>query len=190
MMSYTQNNLRPNEKVLFSTRVHPVVFLPSIGFFVATILVFFVSFDRSIMIPSFGVIPARSDGMVLLGMFLLPFSCALFLCTLLLGFQAIASLLTTEFAMTNQRIIVKTGMIRKHIGEILLPDVESSVVNQNGFGKLLNFGTVIITGPDGAKESFKTIAQPLAVKQRIDQTVERYLRAYAEFQRKQALLGK
>ena len=36
-MSYVKDNLMPNEKVLFTARVHPAVFLPSIVSFVGSI---------------------------------------------------------------------------------------------------------------------------------------------------------
>jgi hypothetical protein len=36
-MSYIKDNLMPNEKILFTARVHPAVFLPAVLFFVCSI---------------------------------------------------------------------------------------------------------------------------------------------------------
>ena len=90
---------------------------------------------------------------------------------------------TTELAITNRRVIAKTGFIRRHSLEILLPKIESVDVRQGILGRMLNFGTVTVTGTGGTRESFKAIAEPIVVRKKINQIIEHYTELYAQRQR-------
>ena len=46
-MSYVNDNLMPNEKVLFSARIHPAIFLPSVISFVLTVAIFIYAFGAA-----------------------------------------------------------------------------------------------------------------------------------------------
>lgn len=90
---------------------------------------------------------------------------------------------TTEFAITNRRIIAKTGFIRRHTLEIFLQKIESIEVNQNILGRLLNFGSVTVTGTGSTKESFKAIKDPLTLRKYINQIIEHYTQIDPQQQR-------
>jgi uncharacterized membrane protein YdbT with pleckstrin-like domain len=77
-------------------------------------------------------------------------------------------------------VIAKWGLIRRHTLEILLPKVESISVHQNILGRLLNFGTVTVTGTGGTRESFRAIVEPIKVRKKITQIVEHYMQADAQ----------
>lgn len=157
-MSYIQDNLMPNEKVLFTARVHPAVFLPSVFSFIVSISFLVYAFstgskdDVTLGLPTCLLLLASGGG---------------FLHSLSLGIQALIILLTTEFAVTNQRVLAKRGLIRRRTLEILLPQVESILVHQSILGRLLNFGTVTVTGTGGTRESFRAIVEPIEVRKRI-----------------------
>ena len=53
---------------------------------------------------------------------------------------------TTEFAVTDRRIIAKTGLISRSTVELFLDKVEALHVDQSVWGRLLDFGTIIIRG--------------------------------------------
>ena len=53
-MSYIKENLMPNEKILFTARVHPAVFLQSIVLFVMTIFVFIYGLSNAAMVSKAG----------------------------------------------------------------------------------------------------------------------------------------
>ena len=91
-------------------------------------------------------------------------------------------MLTTEFAVTNRRVIAKMGFIRRHTLEMLLLKIESVAVQQSILGRLLNFGTVTVTGTGGTREGFKAIVEPLAARSKINQIIEHYTKAYAQQQ--------
>jgi uncharacterized membrane protein YdbT with pleckstrin-like domain len=69
---------------------------------------------------------------------------------------------------------------------MLLPKIESVSVNQNILGRLLNFGTVTVTGTGGTMESFRAIIEPLAVRQKINQIIEGYMQDQHKLANQQA----
>jgi uncharacterized membrane protein YdbT with pleckstrin-like domain len=173
--------LMPNEKILFSARIHPAIFLPSALSFVAMVGFGIYTFSLS-STPSSTILSTSS----LFSTMMFCFSGFFLLYTLLLGLQALIIMFTTEFAITNRRVIAKTGFIHRHTLEMLLSKIESVAVHQNILGRVLNFGTVTITGTGGTKESFRAIIEPLTVRRKIHEIIEYYTRAYAQQQKTNA----
>jgi uncharacterized membrane protein YdbT with pleckstrin-like domain len=66
-----------------------------------------------------------------------------------------------EFVVTNKRIVVKTGIISRYTFEMNLNKVETINVDQSIFGRIFGYGTIIIIGTGGTRETFSTIAKPL-----------------------------
>jgi uncharacterized membrane protein YdbT with pleckstrin-like domain len=71
---------------------------------------------------------------------------------------------TTEYAVTSQRVIFKTGLIRRSTEELVRSRVESSSVQQSILGRLLGFGHVVIRGQGLASVVFVFVQNPLRVK--------------------------
>ena len=69
--------------------------------------------------------------------------------------------LTSEFAITNKRIIIKVGLISRRTLEMNLGKVESINVDQSIMGRILGYGTINIIGTGGTKELFADISSPL-----------------------------
>jgi uncharacterized membrane protein YdbT with pleckstrin-like domain len=76
---------------------------------------------------------------------------------------------SSEFAVTNKRVIMKAGVIQTSSLEILLNKVEALAVNQTLLGKMLNYGDIIITGSGGTKELYKGIEDPLAFRKAVQE---------------------
>jgi uncharacterized membrane protein YdbT with pleckstrin-like domain len=75
--------------------------------------------------------------------------------------------LTSEYAVTNKRVIVKLGLVQRDSSETLLSKVEAIMVDQTIPGRMLNFGTITITGTGGTKESFPRIAAPMEFRRQV-----------------------
>jgi uncharacterized membrane protein YdbT with pleckstrin-like domain len=75
---------------------------------------------------------------------------------------------TTEIAVTNKRVIYKTGFIRRSTDEMFLPQIESVYVEQSILGRLLNFGSIHTRGAGEGIEHLHDIAKPLAVQNAIN----------------------
>jgi uncharacterized membrane protein YdbT with pleckstrin-like domain len=150
-MSYIDENLLPNEKVLFRTYLHWVIFiLPVVLTFVG------------------------------LG-FLWPHSLLNIIGVLLLvvavfqWFFSFLRYLSSEFAVTNKRVVIKTGFIRRSSYETLLQRIAGIQVDQSAGGRLFNYGKIVIFGVGGEKDYFVNIEAPLAFRKIVLEQIERLL---------------
>ena len=85
--------------------------------------------------------------------------------------RVVTTFLTTEFAVTNKRVIAKTGLVRRRSVELLLSKVESLGVQQPLLGRILNYGTIMVTGTGGTKEPFANIVDPLALRKQVNDMI-------------------
>jgi len=77
---------------------------------------------------------------------------------------AIINFSTSEFGITNKKIILKYGVIKRRSIETNLIKVESISINQGILGRILNYGTIIVTGSGGTKTLFPKINNPFNFK--------------------------
>jgi uncharacterized membrane protein YdbT with pleckstrin-like domain len=164
-MSYVKDNLLPNEKVLYTANIHPAIFIPALVPFLGTVC--FVVWAATTS-------KAASSTSQVFGTTMLCPAALLFLLAVVYWLEALVTVLTTEFAVTNKRVIAKRGLIRRRTVEMLLQKVESVAVRQNILGRILGFGTVIVVGTGGTREPFRGIRSPLQVRTQINQIVEDY----------------
>ena len=107
-------------------------------------------------------------GMVVLGVLLLVVVVGLFL---LIG--AWIKVHSTELAITNRRVIAKFGFIKRDTVEINLEKVEALRVEQGFWGRILNFGTILMTGTGGSIEPIPNIADPLVFRRKFMEATDR-----------------
>src|ERR1700676_4527576 len=140
-MSYVDNSLLPNEQVHFRTRLHPIIFLlPLLCVIVSVIL----------------AIAGSSGGA---GFFLV--------LALAIGLLQYIDFATSEFAVTDKRVIIKVGFIRRRTLEMLLQKVESIAVNQGILGRIFGYGNITVTGTGATHELFKNISGPLEFRRAV-----------------------
>jgi len=77
----------------------------------------------------------------------------------------------TEMAVTNKRVIVKSGLADRRTIELLLPRIESIAVEEPALGRLLGYGTVIVRGTGGTPEVFRQIARPLEFREQVQRQI-------------------
>ncbi len=97
---------------------------------------------------------------ILLGVITLP----LFGVGLLFWLWAWITYATTELAITNKRVIAKSGLIQRRTIEMFLEKIESIQVDQSVLGRLFDFGSVIISGTGVHSAPFRNISDPLALR--------------------------
>jgi uncharacterized membrane protein YdbT with pleckstrin-like domain len=73
---------------------------------------------------------------------------------------------STEIAITNRRVIVKTGFVKRHTVEINLEKVEALKVEQGLWGRFLNFGSIYISGAGTSVAPIHDIADPLVFRRK------------------------
>lgn len=74
---------------------------------------------------------------------------------------------SSEFAVTDKRVLVKVGLVQRDSLETLLSKVEAIGVDQTLLGRMLGFGTITIVGTGGTRETFDRIDSPLEFRRQV-----------------------
>jgi uncharacterized membrane protein YdbT with pleckstrin-like domain len=157
-LSYVEKHLVSGETLQYQTKLHWVVMLAHAG-----LAAFFIAAGIALIALSYTVQSiGDTQAHVQIGIGIAAFVVA----AILLGVGAIKRS-ATEMALTNKRIIVKTGLATRRTIELLLSKIESIVVEEPAMGRLLGYGTVIIRGTGGTPEVFEMIAHPLEFRERV-----------------------
>lgn len=149
-MGYVSEHLMQNETIVHQARVHWIVFLKA------------------------GVVLFLAFWMFAGGRELEGLATFFLMLAAVLAFASAIEMQTSEFAVTNRRVLAKTGLLRRHSLDLNLGKVESVVVEQGILGRLLDFGTIVVKGSGGTPEPFANIADPLRFRMSVqDQTEQR-----------------
>jgi uncharacterized membrane protein YdbT with pleckstrin-like domain len=73
-------------------------------------------------------------------------------------------LATTEFVVTNRRVILKQGFFSVHVDEVTLNSIEGAHIDQSVIGRLFNYGRLTIRGSGDTHLLFPTMADPSAFR--------------------------
>ena len=76
---------------------------------------------------------------------------------------------TSEFAITDKRIIIKIGLIARRTLEMNLNKIETVNVDQSILGRILGFGKITVIGTGGTREVFNNIAKPMKFRKAFQQ---------------------
>lgn len=150
-MSYVQKVLQPGETIRRIASVHWIVYLPGalLLLFACAVLIYgeFVSNLRIFWWQIIaGLLAAGGLYFLVLEWF---------------------SWWATEIAVTNHRIIYKTGFIRRVTKEMNMDKVESVEIDQSILGRLLDYGNVVIVGTGEGIEKLVKTAQPIELRNSI-----------------------
>lgn len=145
-MSYIDQNLMANEQVIYKAKLHWIVFITPIILFVLGLL--FISASGA-----FGGI--------------------LILVALINLAIAFLNFTTSEFGITNKRVIIKVGIIKRNSLDTVLKKIESITVNQSIFGRILGYGSIIVSGSGGTPQPFSKIADPLEFRKKVNEQIEK-----------------
>jgi uncharacterized membrane protein YdbT with pleckstrin-like domain len=163
-LSYAEKHLIAGETVQYETRLHWIVMLGHLAtaavFELLALIFVAASFSRS---AGAKAVPSRS--IVLLGALLFFVIGAIFFTIGLLKRSV------TEMAVTNKRVIVKSGLADRRTTEILLSRIESVVVDEPAMGRILGYGTVIVRGTGGTPEMFQKIQNPLKFREQVQSQI-------------------
>lgn len=88
---------------------------------------------------------------------------------LLFFIPPIVRMISSEFGITNKRVIIKTGLLSRNTVEMNINKVESVNVDQSIIGRLLGYGTIKIIGTGGSKETFDRILNPLEFRKKFQE---------------------
>lgn len=78
---------------------------------------------------------------------------------------------TSEFALTNQRVLIKVGFISRNSVELLLSKIEGIIISQGILDRILNSGTVRISGAGISNTKYPNIANPLELRRQVQKQI-------------------
>lgn len=140
-MSYVDKSLIPDERVVYRTRLSLLIF---------TLPVLF--------------------GLLALGALAMGFrvsAAVLLVLTVIIALPKYVTFATSEFAVTNKRLVVKVGVLRRRTVELQLSKVEAIAVEQTLVGRMFGYGNIVVTGTGGTKEPFASISGPLKFRRAV-----------------------
>jgi uncharacterized membrane protein YdbT with pleckstrin-like domain len=79
---------------------------------------------------------------------------------------------SSDFAVTNKRVMMKVGVFSTRSVEILLNKIEAITVNQGFIGRVFDYGDIVITGSGGTREAFPRIQGPLAFRRAVQSVTD------------------
>ena len=148
-MSYTESQLLPDERIKYQARLHLVPFLPA--------------YILGGLAAAAGVV---GIGLEMWWLTIVGFAIAL--PTLAWTYITQTS---SEFSITDRRVVIKVGWIRRRTLETMLAKVETIGVEQTLVGRVLGYGTIVVMGTGGTKESFRNIARPLEFRRQVQSQI-------------------
>ncbi len=163
-MSYVEKHLIPGESVQYQTKLHWIVML---GHAALAVLLDLLAIG---IVIGWAVLGTKAKGSSIPTAVYL-FALACFVIGGGLFFVGILKRNATEMAVTNKRVIVKTGIVDRRTIEILLSRIESVAVEEPAWGRLLGYGTVIVRGTGGTPEVFSKIYHPLEFREQVQRQI-------------------
>lgn len=154
-MSYIDDNLMPGEQVIHRAQLHWAIFVfPGIGLFIGLIIAIAVG-------AAVGGVGGAVTAMIILAVSAIPI------------IATVTRYLTTEFAITSRRVIAKRGWINRRTLELNHSRIEGLTVNQGPIARILNTGTIVVTGTGGSRQPLPSIRDPMGFRRQTLETIDK-----------------
>jgi uncharacterized membrane protein YdbT with pleckstrin-like domain len=150
-MSYIDSNLLDGEQVVFRTRLHWKLLIGPLLFAIVTLLPIAWLLAQGTWNP--WVLIAPGLGAVIL-------------------LAAIIKRQSSDFAVTNKRVMMKVGFFSTRSVELLLSKIEAIAVNQGIAGRMFGYGDIVVTGSGGTEEAFPDIQAPLELRRAVQSVTD------------------
>ncbi len=143
-MGFISDNLMKEEEVVYEGKLHWIIFVPGI----VLIVIGFLCFS----------LPGLAAILIMIGLAMI--------------LAAYIKKVTTEIAVTNKRVLGKTGLIRRDTIDLNLKKVESLYADQGIFGRILNYGAVRIVGTGGSSFRVNGVDKPIEYKKAANEQID------------------
>lgn len=154
-MSYIEKNLMPGENVLHTGRIHWNGYLAPAALAVA-------------LLAAGGIFHTFLIMLGVMALVCLPWLMAVHI-----------KRMSSEFAVTQRRIVIKVGVFGHSVAEVLLDRIEGVQVIQSFADRLLDRGTLVFTGTGGNRTELKNISRPLEFRRGVQAGIEALERSRA-----------
>jgi uncharacterized membrane protein YdbT with pleckstrin-like domain len=153
-MSYIDGNLLPGEHIVYRTRLHWKIFVVPLLFTVFVLLPITWLLANGTW-SHYAWIPLVVALVVLAPAFI--------------------KRLSSDFAVTNKRVMMKIGVFSTRSVELLLNKIEAIKVHQTFGGRLFGYGDIVVTGSGGTNEPFPNIQAPLDFRRAVQSVTDTQL---------------
>lgn len=147
------NILQPGEKILYSTTIHAIVYVPGL----ACLLAAAAALAGAHMVPNDTAVMALLGASILLAL----------LAGVLLARPGSGAGPAETSRVTTLRLVYKEGFIRRQTFEMSLDKIESVDVAQGIAGRLFGWGDVTVMGVGEGRETIRMIASPIEFRNHI-----------------------
>jgi uncharacterized membrane protein YdbT with pleckstrin-like domain len=149
-MTSIEKNLLADEQILFRTKKHWIIFFGPAAWVIVAII---FAFNSNPWIMMAALAPAGA--------------------ALILGIGKWLDYITSDFVLTNKRVMMKEGFFTRHTNELRLATVSNMNVNQSLIGQFLDYGTVIISPFGGREDIFTEIARPFEFQKQVQMQLDK-----------------
>jgi uncharacterized membrane protein YdbT with pleckstrin-like domain len=75
----------------------------------------------------------------------------------------------TELAVTNKRVVAKSGIVRRNVVDVALTKVEGITYHQGIMGRMFGYGSILVRGTGVGQVPIPFIAEPELFKHEVGQ---------------------
>jgi membrane protein YdbS with pleckstrin-like domain len=167
-----KKNLREGEEVLYIPQLHwlfvvkPLLY--SLPFFILLLVLWFLGDSLAAVSDEMGYDLWMPVQVLVRQVFL-----AGLLVILVVFICRILQFITTEYGVTNKRLLIKKGVLRLTTAEIPTDRIESIYCTQGILGRIFHYGTMGIAGIGGNMPIFYMVARPYGLRRKIVSIIER-----------------
>jgi len=154
-MGYIDSHMITGEELIYRGHLHKIIFIKPAIVLIAGLGIMFLPIPGGESVSKF---------LMYLGLGVVGFG-------MLWAFWVWLDFVTSEFGITNKRVLIKSGLIRRRTVEMFLNKVENIGVDQSVAGRIINSGSLTITGSGGSREHFKNISDPLDFRRQVHEQI-------------------
>jgi uncharacterized membrane protein YdbT with pleckstrin-like domain len=152
-MSLFDKNLLPDEKIVYRTKKHYIIFFAPVIWSIATLC--FLAYDDP-LVKKLAFVPG--------------------LMALVTGINQYLIYTFSEFAITNKRIMMREGFFFRHTNETRIATIANVSVTQSLLGQFLDYGSLVVYIFGGDNDPFTDIASPNELQKQIQMQLDKVAR--------------
>jgi len=149
-MSYIEQSLADNERLIYRAHFHWLYRLAAWGLLIASLVGAFIVNSQDY--PPW-------------------LAAALIGCGFLFFLSIMVPIWAQQIAVTNQRIIHRRGLVRRSTEELQLSAVEEVRLEQGILGRLFGFGRIIVSGTGIEDLRLPALAEPVRLRRKLQEAI-------------------
>ena len=142
---YVDKVLQPGEQVRYRASLNWILYAPGLAVWLVALVLYLAA-----SVPFFQYV-----------------ALAIFIGGLVLIARAWFYWWTTEIAVTDRRVIYKTGFISRKTTEMHMDKIESVDVDQSVLGRILDYGDVVMRGTGSGLAPIRNVDAPLELRNHV-----------------------